>query len=67
MSVRGFEHVLFRLTMIGDIIETSRHRNDMIGSWDVGKYLQHTGNELPGSLILLGTWRSTTITIATAL
>jgi hypothetical protein len=48
MSVRGFEHVLFRLAMIGDNIETSRHRNDIIGSWYVGKYLQHTGNELLG-------------------
>jgi hypothetical protein len=41
MSVRGFQHVLFRLAMIGDIIETSKHRNDMTGSWYAGEYLQH--------------------------
>ena len=36
------KHVLFRLAMIGDTIETSRHRNDIIDSWHVGrKYLQH--------------------------
>jgi hypothetical protein len=70
MSVRGFEHVLFRLTMIGDIIETSRHRNDIIGSCYVGRRkvfathwkraarITHTAGHLE---------RSTTITIATAL
>ena len=41
MSVRGFQHVLFRPAMIGDIIETSKHRDDIIGSWDAGEYLQH--------------------------
>jgi hypothetical protein len=62
------KHVLFRLAMIGDTIETSRHRNDIIGAWYVGKVFANTLQRVARIITAdAGHWGSTRITIATAL